>query len=98
MGRANVIILVLMGGGLTLWAAKPSAECQAARDRGEPMADTICHRSSFWYGHSSGYAYGRSGSGFGNPGGDARSASATTSSIASVVRGGFGSFHASSGS
>jgi hypothetical protein len=98
MGRANVIILVLMGGGLTLWAARPSAECQAARDRGEAMADTICHRSGFWYGHSSGYGYGGGGSGFGNPGGYGRSVSAGASSIASVVRGGFGGFHGSQGS
>jgi hypothetical protein len=101
MWRANMILLVLMGGGMTLWVARPSAECRDARARNAPTADTIC-RSSSWTSHPGGGSWvGHStGSWFGGSGRSASSGGTTgsTSSFASVVRGGFGAFHASFGS
>ena len=87
MLRANVILLVLMGGGLALWSSRPSAECRDARARNMPNAASICapHSSGSYWGH--GYWGGRTSSNGG-----------TTSAIASVVRGGFGGFHGFSGS
>jgi uncharacterized membrane protein YgcG len=83
MYRANMILLVLMGGGLTLWAAQPSRECRDARARNAPTADQIC---------------GRSGGGAGHSGGGFSSGSRGTSAVADVTRGGFGGFHMSAGS
>ncbi len=86
MYRANIILLVLMGGGLTLWAAQPSRACRDARVRNAPTADQICGRSSSsgsWYSHGGGGWSGRTGA---------------TTTTASVTRGGFGGFHMSAGS
>jgi hypothetical protein len=86
MRRVNMILLVLMGGGLALWSSRPSAECRDARARNAPNAASICGRSGAWAGHSSGGYWG--GSSW------ASRTTGSTGGIASVVRGGFGSaFH-----
>ncbi|MGA3403429.1 MAG: hypothetical protein ABSC95_29800 [Acetobacteraceae bacterium] len=88
MRRVNMILLVLMGGGMALWSSRPSAECRDARARNAPDAAWICGQSGSSYGHSGGGYWG--GRTWGGTGG--------TTSIASVVRGGFGSFHGFGGS
>jgi hypothetical protein len=91
MRRVNMILLVLMGGGLALWSSRPSAECRDARARNAPNAASICGRTGAWATHSSGGYWGGSTWGSRSTGG--------TSSIASVVRGGFGAaFHSAGGS
>jgi hypothetical protein len=87
MLRANMILLVLMGGGVALCASRPSAECRDARARGLLNAAAICGTTPSWTGHGSGAYWG----------GGTRSGG-TASTIASVARGGFGGFHGFGGS
>jgi hypothetical protein len=92
MLRANMILLVLMGGGVALWASRPSAECRDARARNLPDAAAICGSNTVGSGHGGGGYWG----------GGTRSAwssgSGSRSAIASMVRGGFGGFHGFGGS
>ena len=91
MLRANMILLVLMGGGVALWSARPSAACRDARAQNLPNAAAICGQSGTWGSHPGGGFWGGSGRAWG-------SGSRGTSAVASVVRGGFGSFHGFGGS
>jgi hypothetical protein len=100
MLRANMILLVLMGGGVALWSSRPSAECRDARARNLPNATAICGQTSAWGGHSSGgYWGGRTWSSGGWSSGVRSASAAASSGIASVARGGFGgAFHGFGGS
>lgn len=99
MLRANMILLVLMGGGVALWSSRPSAECRDARTRNLANAATICQQTSAWGGHSSGGYWGGRTYASGTWSSGVRSASAVASrGIASVARGGFGGLHGFGGS
>ncbi len=89
MRRPTAIMLILMGGGVALWGASRdlSRGCLDARAQRRPDADAICATSSVGFGHGGGSGY-RGGA----PGG-------FSSTLASVVRGGFGAIgHAAAGS
>ena len=92
MIRPAQIALLLMGGGMTLYAVAPPRDCVAARIERRPDGDAICHTDRDSSGHSSWYAhyYGSSSS----SGASTSSSSATSAS----ARGGFGAAgHAAAG-
>ncbi len=88
MRRSGAIVLMLMGGGLVLGNTlrAPSRACQDARTQHLPNANAICSSGG-------GYAHG------GSYGFHSGATSGSTSAIALVTRGGFGSAgHGASGS